>query len=159
MALRWGVDGRVNSVQNQRKAYAMKASVPSRNCAPPVLDTSFPARRILGLVADKWTAVVLYCLSVEDVRRFNELQRQIPDISKKMLIQTLRNLESHGLVERRIYPEVPPRTDYRLTGAGHKMREPIIALCEWAQENKTFLDDVLGRHKLTRSSMIAHPRH
>lgn len=109
---------------------------------PEVLEAAFPARRILSLVADKWTVVVLYCLSVRDIRRFNELQRQIPDISKKMLIQTLRNLERDGLLERRVYPEVPPRTDYRLTEAGRKMREPIAWLCEWARRNETFLDDV-----------------
>lgn len=112
--------------------------------APDVLVAAFPARRILSLVADKWTTVVLYCLSVRDVRRFNELQRQIPDISKKMLIQTLRNLERDGLLERRVYPEVPPRTDYRLTEAGRKMREPVVWLCEWARVNKAFLDGVFA---------------
>ncbi len=111
---------------------------------PEVLDAVFPARRILNLVADKWTTVVLYCLSVRESRRFNELQRQIPDISKKMLIQTLRNLERDGLLERRVYPEVPPRTDYRLTEAGRRMREPIVWLCEWARKNEAFLDGVIA---------------
>jgi threonine/homoserine/homoserine lactone efflux protein len=60
----------------------------------------FPSRTILSLIGDKWTIVVLYCLSLEEVRRFNEMQRQIPDISKKMLVQTLRTLERNGLVER-----------------------------------------------------------
>lgn len=115
---------------------------------PEILDAAFPARRILSLVADKWTTVVLYCLSVRDIRRFNELQRQIPDISKKMLIQTLRNLERDGLVERRVYPEVPPRTDYRLTDAGRKMREPIAWLCEWARSNEAFLDDVIANRAI-----------
>lgn len=109
---------------------------------PEVLDAAFPARRFMSLVADKWTIVVLYCLSIRDIRRFNELQRQIPDISKKMLIQTLRSLERDGLLERRVYPEVPPRTDYRLTEAGRKMREPISWLCEWARRNEAFLDDI-----------------
>ena len=111
---------------------------------PEVLDAAFPARRVLSLVADKWTTVVLYCLSVRDIRRFNELQLQIPDISKKMLIQTLRNLERDGLIARRVYPEVPPRTDYRLTEAGRKMREPIAWLCEWARNNEAFLDSVIA---------------
>jgi HxlR-like helix-turn-helix len=61
---------------------------------------------------------VLYCISLREVRRFNELQRQIPDISKKMLIQTLRNLERDGLVERTVYQQVPPKTEYRLTEDG-----------------------------------------
>lgn len=113
--------------------------------AAEVLDAAFPARRILSLVADKWTTVVLYCLSLQDVRRFNELQRQIPDISRKMLIQTLRALERDGLVERRVYPEVPPRTDYRLTDDGRRMREPVVWLCEWARDNESFLDGIQAR--------------
>jgi DNA-binding HxlR family transcriptional regulator len=75
-----------------------------------------PAWRILDLIGDKWTPVVLYCISLREVRRFNELQRHIPDISKKMLIQTLRNLERDGLVERTVYQQVPPKTEYRSKG-------------------------------------------
>ena len=103
------------------------------------------AHRILALIGDKWTPVVLYCLSLSDVRRFNELQRRIPGISKKMLIQTLRHLERDGFVERTVYPEVPPRTDYRLTSDGHRLREPIAALCRWAQKNEAFIDDIVAR--------------
>lgn len=61
-----------------------------------------------------------------------------------MLVQTLRNLESDGLVERRVYPEVPPRTDYRLTDNGRRMREPIVLICEWALENEPFLDQIFA---------------
>ena len=62
-----------------------------------IFDARYPARRILKLIGDKWTPIVLYCLS-GGVRRFNELQHHIPDISKKMLIQVLRKLEASGLV-------------------------------------------------------------
>ena len=78
-------------------------SLMSGDTQPDVLDVRFPTRRILAIVGDKWTTVVLYCLSIRDHRRFNELQKQIPDISKKMLIQTLRNLERDGLLERTVY--------------------------------------------------------
>lgn len=110
-----------------------------------ILDQRFPARRVLALIADKWTPVLLYCLSIQEVRRFNELQRQIPDISKKMLIQTLRNLERDGFVHRTVYQQVPPKTEYRLTEDGHKVREPVAQLCAWAQENEAFLATVLSR--------------
>jgi DNA-binding HxlR family transcriptional regulator len=83
---------------------------------------------------------VLYCLSVGEVRRFNELQRAIPDISKKMLIQTLRSLERRGLVNRTVYPQVPPKTEYRVTDHGRKLREPIAWLCTWAADHRAFLD-------------------
>lgn len=104
-----------------------------------------PSTTLLRLIGDKWTTVVLYCLSRAEVRRFNELQRWIPLISKKMLVKVLRQLESDGLVERTVYPEVPPRTDYRLTEDGHRLREPIAAMCQWGQDNRAFLSGVLTR--------------
>jgi DNA-binding HxlR family transcriptional regulator len=110
---------------------------------PDVLDVRFPTRRILAIVGDKWTTVVLYCLSIREHRRFNELQKQIPDISKKMLIQTLRSLERDGLLKRTVYQQVPPKTEYRLTDAGHKLREPIAWLCEWGMNNREFIDGII----------------
>jgi DNA-binding HxlR family transcriptional regulator len=95
------------------------------------LDARFPARRLLNIVGDKWTPIVLYCLS-GGVRRFSELQRQIPDISKKMLIQVLRSLENDGLVHRTVFPVVPPKTEYRLTDDGRRLHEPVAALCAWS---------------------------
>lgn len=115
--------------------------------SPASPDTHFPARRILALVGDKWTTVVLYCLSHREVRRFNELQRQIPEISKKMLVQTLRHLERDGLVARTVYAQVPPRTEYRLTEDGHRLREPIAQLCVWAMQNEAFVAAVLDRRE------------
>jgi DNA-binding HxlR family transcriptional regulator len=73
-----------------------------------IFDGRYPARRVLSLIGDKWTPIVLYCLS-GGVRRFNEMQHRIPDISKKMLIQVLRKLEADGLVNRKVYPVVPPK--------------------------------------------------
>ena len=110
-----------------------------------VLDALYPPRRILNLIGDKWTPVVLYCLSIREVRRFNEMQRQIPDISKKMLIQTLRALERSGLLARKVYAEVPPKTEYRLTESGRKLREPIAQLCAWAVVNEKFIATVLAK--------------
>jgi len=115
---------------------------------PAVLDLHYPARAVLSLIADKWTPVVLYCLSMREVRRFNELHRQIPDISKKMLIQTLRHLERDGLVHRTVYQEVPPRTEYRLTEDGRRLREPIAQLCAWGVENHSFVAALLARRDM-----------
>jgi DNA-binding HxlR family transcriptional regulator len=113
---------------------------------------SLPAQTILALVGDKWTTVVLYCLSLREVRRFNELQRQIPEISKKMLVQTLRNLERDGLVARTVYAQVPPKTEYRLTEDGHRLREPIAELCRWAVDNDAFVNAIVARR---RAAMLA----
>jgi DNA-binding HxlR family transcriptional regulator len=112
-----------------------RTTLMSADAPPDVLDVRFPTRRILAIIGDRWTTVVLYCLSIREHRRFNELQKQIPDISKKMLIQTLRNLERDGLL--------PPKTEYRLTDSGHKLREPIAWLCEWGMNNREFLDDIM----------------
>lgn len=111
-------------------------------------DFRYPARRILDIIGDKWTPIILYCIG-QDVRRFNEMQRAIPDISKKMLTKTLRNLERDGLVLRTVYPEVPPRTDYRLTGLGQELREPIAWLCTWAAEHQTLVNGVFERRAVS----------
>ena len=113
-------------------------------------DARYPARRLLDLIGDKWTPIVLYCLS-GGVKRFSEMQRQIPDISKKMLTQVLRSLEQGGLVERTVYQVVPPKTEYRLTEDGRKLHEPVAALCRWASEHADFLDAIQARkHRQTK---------
>jgi len=129
-----------------------KDEVARREHREKVLDTHFPARRILDLISDKWTPTVLYCLSLGEVRRFNELQRQIPEISKKILIQTLRNLERDGLVDRTVYQQVPPKTEYRLTEDGRRLREPISQLCAWAIENEAFIAAIFARRDQASSA-------
>ena len=120
---------------------------------PPVYEPRYPARQLLDLISDKWTPIILYCLS-GGTRRFSELQRQIPDISKKMLVQVLRRLERDGVVDRTVYPVVPPKTEYRLTEAGERLHEPIGMLCDWAIENESLLRTI--RH---RREGIAGPIH
>jgi DNA-binding HxlR family transcriptional regulator len=109
--------------------------------AEPLYDPQYPARQVLGVIADTWTPIVLFCLKGR-TRRFNELQRSIPDISKKMLIQTLRKLERRGLLDRLVHPVVPPHVDYTLTVVGTKFAEAVALLCEWAQKNKGILKRV-----------------
>jgi len=133
----------VHEQSNLWRGWIVLDSLMSADAQPDVLDVRFPTRRILAIIGDKWTTVVLYCLSIREHRRFNELQKQIPDISKKMLIQTLRNLERDGLLERTVYQQVPPKTEYRLTDNGHKLREPIARLCEWGMNNREFIDGII----------------
>jgi DNA-binding HxlR family transcriptional regulator len=106
-----------------------------------IFDQGYPARRVLNMIGDKWTPIVLYCLS-GGTHRFNELQRRIPDISKKMLIQVLRNLEASALVSRKVYPVVPPKTEYTLTPTGKRLHEPVAFLCRWAKANTDLLDKI-----------------
>ena len=101
-----------------------------------------PARLTVELIADKWTAVVLYGLSEGPVRH-GELIELIGGISRKMLTQTLRRLEAHGLVRRLAYAEVPPRVEYELTQLGATLIDPIHVLTEWARANGDAVLDAL----------------
>lgn len=92
------------------------------------------SRQVLAILADQWTVLVIHNLGRE-VRRYSELQRMLPDISPKMLTQTLRKLERDGIVERKVYPLVPPRTEYRLTSLGRSLLEPLHMLCVWSQDH------------------------
>jgi DNA-binding HxlR family transcriptional regulator len=112
--------------------------------AEPLYDSQYPARQVLQIIADTWTPIVLFCMRGR-TRRFNELQRSIPDISKKMLTQTLRKLEQRGLLNRLVHPVVPPHVDYSLTPAGDKFAEAVALLCHWAMRNKALLRQVAGK--------------
>ncbi|MCE8000920.1 MAG: helix-turn-helix transcriptional regulator [Rhodobiaceae bacterium] len=105
---------------------------------------------MLDLIADKWTPVVLYCLS-GGTRRFSELHRQIPDISKKMLIQSLRRLERDGILHREVYAVVPPKTEYSLTDLGRRMHEPIALICDWAVQHSDKIEEVLSHRRASEA--------
>ncbi|MDE6483653.1 MAG: helix-turn-helix transcriptional regulator [Rikenellaceae bacterium] len=97
-----------------------------------------PIRNILARISDKWSLMVIYTLdkSEKEPVRFKELQRQIPDISQKMLTVTLRTLEEDGYVTRTIYHEVPPRVEYTLTERSRSLLPHIASLIGWALENR-----------------------
>lgn len=101
-----------------------------------------PGRLTIELIADKWTAVVLSGLSRGPVRH-GDLVELIGGISRKVLTQTLRRLESHGLVRRHAYAEVPPRVEYELTPLGATLIDPIHVLTEWARANGEAVLDAL----------------
>jgi DNA-binding HxlR family transcriptional regulator len=98
-----------------------------------------PIRNILDRFGDKWSILVLMELEKNKIMRFNELNRNIPDISQKMLTVTLRTLEADALVTRKIYPEVPPRVEYQLTEVGYSLIPHILSLVNWALERKEII--------------------
>jgi DNA-binding HxlR family transcriptional regulator len=102
--------------------------------APDVYAEACPSRAIIELIADKWTLLILPALRQGPVRN-GELLRIIGGVSQKMLTQTLRSLESNGLVRRIDYLEVPPRVEYELTELGRSLSDTIKKLGAWAQEN------------------------
>lgn len=89
---------------------------------------------LLARIGDKWTVLVVQTLG-DGPRRFNELRREIPSVSQRMLTLTLRNLERDGLVSRTVTPSIPPRVDYELTKLGQSLQGPICGLASWAVEN------------------------
>ncbi|HEY4385525.1 MAG TPA: helix-turn-helix domain-containing protein [Ktedonobacteraceae bacterium] len=98
-----------------------------------LIDPNCRTRRGLSLIADQWTLLVTVALR-QDTKRFSELHAHIEGISKKMLTQTLRNLERNGLVKRVIYPVIPPMVEYSLTPLGQTLIEPIYALRDWSEQ-------------------------
>ncbi len=101
---------------------------------PCVLDQNSDIRQVLDLIADKWTALIILGLS-RDTKRYSELHREIGGVSQKMLTQTLRSLESSGLIQRKVYPVVPPMVEYSLAPLGETLVPPIKTLCNWASEH------------------------
>jgi DNA-binding HxlR family transcriptional regulator len=94
---------------------------------------------ILSRVGDKWSVQVVVQLG-EGPKRFNELRRIVSGISQRMLTLTLRGLERDGLVTRTVYPTIPPRVDYQLTGLGCSLLRTVRGLGEWAIANR---DEIL----------------
>ncbi|GAA6617723.1 winged helix-turn-helix transcriptional regulator [Scytonema sp. NUACC26] len=107
-----------------------KPETPTSN----LLDSHPYLRQTLDLVADKWIVAALYVLS-HGTKRYSELQREIGDISQRMLTRTLRDLERNGLIERQVYPVIPARVEYSLTPLGQTLSQVLKSLCEWSKVN------------------------
>jgi DNA-binding HxlR family transcriptional regulator len=102
---------------------------------PPELEhtaANCHAREMLVRVGDKWSVYVIHVLNDAGTLRFNELRSRVSGISQRMLTVTLRGMERDGLVTRTVYPEVPPRVEYRLTELGSTLRQLVRGLVEWS---------------------------
>ncbi len=98
-----------------------------------------PVRNILSQIGDKWSVLAMVALQKYGVCRFRDFQKEMPDVSRKMLSQTLRRLESYNLVSRTVYPEVPPRVEYKLTDLGTSLQSPLNGIIDWAISNRDSL--------------------
>jgi len=108
-----------------------------------------PVRDVLDQIGDKWSTLILGTLA-EGPHRFSAIQRAIPDISKRMLTQTLRDLERDGLISRKVFPTKPPSVEYRLTPLGATILEPLTTLVRWANLNQAAI-------KVARAAFDANP--
>jgi DNA-binding HxlR family transcriptional regulator len=96
--------------------------------------TTCPMTAALNAIGGKWNLICLYWLD-SGTRRFNELQRLMPDISHKVLTETLRGMEEEGLIARAVYPEVPPRVEYSISGHGESVRPILQIIRSWGREH------------------------
>lgn len=90
----------------------------------------------MKIIGGKWKPLVLKNLDGK-VLRFGELQRLIPDVSKQMLTQALRELQSDGIIKRKIYAKIPPKVEYRLTPKGESLKPVLLAMEEWEMKKNT----------------------
>lgn len=94
-------------------------------------DLPCPIRDVLDRIGDAWSVLVLTTLEPGPLR-FNQLRRQVEDISQRMLTVTLRHLERDGLVSRTVIPSTPPQVEYALTAMGRSLCLPLKVLADWA---------------------------
>jgi DNA-binding HxlR family transcriptional regulator len=111
------------------------ATTDARDCSPEAAAEAFK------LLEGRWKLVIIHNLGGPEgakmpIKRFSELERAIPNVSQKMLIQQLRCLERDGIVQRTIHPQVPPKVEYQLTEIGEALRPTLRALLDWADLRK-----------------------
>src|SRR5579871_4345261 len=98
------------------------------------LETGCSVEACLEVIGGKWKGVILYHLMTSGVLRFSEIQRLKPELSPRILTAQLRELESDGVIARKVHPVVPPKVEYSLTKSGESLRPLIFAMQEWGDQ-------------------------
>ena len=99
-----------------------------------------PAEVTLEIIGGRWKVPILWHLT-QGTRRFSELRRALTGITQKMLTQQLRELEADGIVNRKVYPQVPPKVEYSLTMEGKTLKPVVEIMCKWGKSRKPKLDE------------------
>ena len=102
-----------------------------------------PVEATLHVIGGKWKVLIMWHLK-DNIRRFSELRRMMPGVTQKMLTQQLRELENDGLINRKVYAQVPPKVEYSLTEYGNTLKPILNAMCRWGtayleRESNTFV--------------------
>ena len=105
-----------------------------------------PIETTLAVIGGKWKPLILWRLT-DGVRRFGELQRLIPGVTRKVLAQQLRELERDEIIARKVYGQVPPKVEYSLTKYGLTLRRLLIELCAWGSRHERRVET--HRHPVT----------
>lgn len=101
----------------------------------------------LDIIVGKWKPVILYHILRKQTLRFSELQRLIPDITKKMLTTQLRELEYHDIIHRKVYAQVPPKVEYSITEYGKGMEALLEAMHKWGNTHIQHLEKLYGKQQ------------
>jgi DNA-binding HxlR family transcriptional regulator len=94
---------------------------------------------VIQLLEGRWKLIILFHLFDGKVQRYSDFEKLIPGISQKMLAQQLRRLEADGIVARKLYPQVPPKMEYRLTDWGQALCPALDGLLKWAEQRDRFM--------------------
>jgi DNA-binding HxlR family transcriptional regulator len=136
------MDARVASARQKIEIYRA-------NVAEGGLDNC-PIRYVVQNIFDKWSPLLLMAMA-EQPYRFGELRRLVPDISQRMLTQTLRDLQRDGYVHREVFPTKPPSVEYSLTDLGRSMFGPLHQLLQWAELNHGAVRDARNAFDATET--------
>ncbi|WP_340013919.1 helix-turn-helix domain-containing protein [Paenibacillus sp. FSL K6-1318] len=98
----------------------------------------------LEILTGKWKSLILLRLLSNDTMRFSELQKAIPDISKKMLTQQLKELEYHDIVHREVYAQMPPKVEYSITEYGQLMKPVLQTMSDWGAGHVQHMEKLYG---------------
>lgn len=96
-----------------------------------------PVELTVNMIGGKYKLVILYQLAIHEVRRFNELRRELPNITPRTLTRQLRELESDGLINRQVYSEIPPKVEYSLSETGKSLNSILLQIENWGLKHIT----------------------
>ena len=107
-----------------------------RNLSEETVEDS-PFEYTLSLIGGKWKMQIIYRLARSRTQRYGELKRSVPGITHKMLSMQLKELETSGLINRKVFTQVPPKVEYELTDKGWTLMPVLDAMCSWGVENRS----------------------
>jgi DNA-binding HxlR family transcriptional regulator len=102
-----------------------------------------PIQGVIDVISKKWSLLIVATLGNSTSMRYNQLFNELKGISPKTLADTLKDLSSEGIINRRTFPEIPPRVEYSLTEDGGKLREAVLPMIRWAVDRSSEKDCVL----------------